>query len=372
MAEKKKLLIVTEPLNVGGYDIVATNLQMNLNPEKYDCTYCVRGTAPGLLDEQVLQSGAHIIRQPDSECGYLKSYFYYKRLFKREHFDIVHAHLMFFSGIVMRAAFRCGVPKRVAHSHMTDPCFENRSALKKAVAKLYSLVMKRWLRKYATDLIACGPEAGVYLYGKKTFAQRGVLLNNGTYTQRFAYDEAARSRIRRELNIESQLVMGHVGRLNYVKNHKFLLDVFYAFQKQHPNSLLLIVGDGEERARIEQKAKQLKIEDKVRMTGIRRDVERLLLAMDVFVFPSLHEGLPMTLVEAQAAKLPCLVADTVSRSAKLTDSVKYLSLNDSAARWAEAAYALTLPDRNATDVSFLKQTYDIQSVAKQLEAIYEA
>ncbi len=367
---KKKVLIVTTPINIGGYDIVATNLQKNLDPEKFDFTYCVRGDEVGLLEPEILQNGAKVIHQPDSEKNYIKSYFYYKKLFSENHYDIVHSHLMFYSGIVMRAAYKCGVKKRIPHSHMTDPCFENRSFIKRFAAKLYSIVMKRWLIRYSTDLIACGPEAGIYLYGKRNFKKRGILLNNGTYTQKFSFSQDARSEIRREFGIENKTVVGHIGRLNYVKNHKFLLDVFYEFQKSHPDSVLLIVGDGEQRQNVETKAVSLGITEKVIITGIRRDVERLLSAMDVFVFPSLHEGLPMTLVEAQASKLPCLIADTVSKSAKLIEQTEYISLNCSPKQWAQKAYDLTRCDRDKIDITQLQKNYDLQSVAKKLETIY--
>ncbi|MGN0522547.1 MAG: glycosyltransferase family 1 protein [Eubacterium sp.] len=368
--KKTRVLIVTSPINIGGYDIVATNLQKNLDPNKFECTYCVRGDEIGVLEPEVIKNGARVIHQPDSEKNYFKSYFYYKRLFKENDFDVVHSHLMFYSGIVMRAAYKCGIPKRIPHSHMTDPCMEHRSLPKRIAAKLYSIVMKRWMIKYSTDLIACGPEAGEYLYGKKAFRKKGILLNNGTYPESFAFDAQVRCEVRKELGIEGKIVIGHVSRLNYVKNHKFLLDVFYEFQKEHPDSVLLIVGDGEERENIENKAKRLGISSKIIITGIRRDVPRLLTAMDVFVFPSLHEGLPMTLVEAQASKLPCLIADTVSKSAKLIDEAEYLPLEASPREWAQRAYALSLYDREKTDLTRLMESYDIKSVAKKLEKIY--
>lgn len=370
MYSKKKVLIITNPLNVGGFDIVATNLQKNLDKEKFDFTYCVRGEEIGILEPEVIKSGARVIHQPNSEKNYIKSYFYYKRLFKENDFDIVHSHLMFYSGIVMRAAYKCGIKKRIPHSHMTDPCMENRSLPKRIIAKLYSLVMKHWMTKYGTDLIACAPEAGEYLYGKRAFAKKGVLLNNGTFLDKFAFNSDYRNAIRQEFCLDGKIVMGHVGHLNYVKNHLFLLDVFNEFQKQHPDSVLLMVGEGEERESIENKAKQLKIESKIIITGLRRDVDHILSAMDVFVFPSIHEGLPMTLIEAQASKLPCLIADTVSKSSKLNSTACFMPLGTAPELWAQKAYDLSQLDREHTDISLLRKTYDIKSVAKQLEKIY--
>lgn len=368
--EKKKVVIISSPLNIGGFDIVATNLQKNLDKDKFECTYCLRGEEIGVLEDEVVAGGAKIIHQPNNTKNYFKSYFYYKKFFSENDFDIVHSHLMFYSGIVMRAAYKAGIKKRVPHSHMTNPCIENRSTLKKIIAETYSFVMKRWLVKYSTDLVACGKEAGEYLYGKKNFAKRGVLLNNGTYLDKFEFEQQKRDDARKEFNLQNSIVLGHIGRLNYVKNHSFLLDVFFEFQKQYSNSKLLIVGDGEQRPAIEAKAKSLGIDDKVIITGLRQDVDKLAMAMDVFVFPSLYEGFPMTLVEAQATKLPCLISDTVTRSAKLIEPTQYLSLNDSPTLWAQKAYELSQIDREGVDTSTLKKNFDIKSVAKQLENIY--
>lgn len=370
MTDKKHVLILTDQLNIGGYDIVAYNFQKNLDKDIFECTYLVRSDNVGLLEKDVIDSGAKVIHQPNDKLSYFKSYFYLKELLKNNHFDIVHSHLMFYSGIVMKAAYKAGVKKRVAHSHFTDPCIQNRSKLKKIIAGIYQFVMRIWLKKYATDLIACGPEAGEYLYGKKTFSKKGVLLNNGIYTENFEFNPEYRNKIREEFSLGQSIVLGHVGRLNYIKNHKFLLDVFYEFQKEHDNSVLLIVGDGEERDNIENQAKKLGISSKVIITGVRKDVNALLSAMDCFVFPSLKEGFPLTLVEAQASKLPCLISDSVTKSAKLNDNIAYLSLDESPKDWADKINELISISRNCVDTQYLKENFGIKQCTQKLEKIY--
>ena len=168
------------------------------------------------------------------------------------------------------------------------------------------------------------------------------------------------------------IVLGHVGRLNYIKNHKFLLDVFYEFQKEHNNSVLLIVGDGEERDNIENQAKKLGISSKVIITGVRKDVNALLSAMDCFVFPSLKEGFPLTLVEAQASKLPCLISDSVTKSAKLNDNIAYLSLDESPKDWADKINELISISRNCVDTQYLKENFGIKQCTQKLEKIYSS
>ena len=220
----------------------------------------------------------------------------------------------------MLAARSEGVPVRVPHGHMTDPCIEDRSFLQRRMFDVYRFFMTLLLDSCGTALVACGPESGAYLYGKRTFKRRGIILNNGIDLSKYKFDLEMRERKRRELGVENKLVVGHVGRLNYIKNHKFLLDVFAELKKINADAVLLIVGEGEEKEAIEEKARRLGIENSVILTGVRDDVYDLLQAMDVFVFPSLKEGLPVTLIEAQATKLPCLISDTVSRYAKQNES----------------------------------------------------
>ncbi len=368
----KNVLIVTSPLTVGGFDIIATGLQLNMNKEKYDFTYYIKGEEIGPLEEVVLKSGAKVIHSPNSVKGYYGQYKYLKKVMTEGGYDIVHSHLMFFSGIVMKAAKECGIKTRIPHSHMTNPCMEDRILPVRIIAKLYSIVMKKWLNKYGTDLIACGPEAGYYLYGKRNFESKGILLNNAIDFNKFVFDKKDRENIRAEFNIDNDtLILGHVGRLNYVKNHTFLIKVFYETQKINPNSKLLIVGEGEDRKSIESQAYKLNIQDKVIVTGIRNDVSKMLSAMDVFVFPSLYEGVPVTLVEAQATKLPCLVSDRVTKYVKKNANIKYFSLNKAPAEWAKSVLYMAKMDRADISLDNLKENYDIKKIVTQLEKIYD-
>ena len=370
MADKLKLCVVSTPMTVGGYDMVALNFQKNLDKEKFEITYCLHGEEIGALEKEAKENGARIIHQPDSTCNYFSSYFYYKNFFSEHNYDIVHSHLNFFSGIVMKAAYKSGVKKRIPHSHFTDPCIENRSFIKRIIASVYQSVMRIWLKKYSTNLVSCGKEAGEYLYGKKTFSERGELVNNGVFIDKFYYSEYNREEIRREFGLEEKTVLGHVGRLNYIKNHKFIVDIFYEFQKNHPDSALLIVGDGEQRENILNKAESLGIKDKVIITGIRNDVDKILSAMDCFVFPSLKEGFPLTLVEAQATKLACVISDSVTASANINSNVSYLSLGASAAEWAGEVEKLINIKRSEVDLSKLINEFDIRNCTRKMEEIY--
>lgn len=370
MNEKKKVLIVNAPLQYGGSDLVAVRLQQNLDKDKFECVYCVRESAKGPMEPVIEETGVRIIHQPDDKLSYIKSYKFYLNLFKNEHFDIVHCHLPFYSGIVMMAAYKAKIKKRISHSHFTQPLIFSKSKLNLFFANVFRAVMRKIIVLFSTDIIGCSKEAGIYLAGKKAFNKKGIVLNNGIDTSLYTYDINVRNRKRKELGVKDQTVIGHIGQMYYVKNHDFLIDIFYEFQKNNPNSILLLVSDGPDRSKIELKVKNLGIEDKVKFLGFRDDIPELMLAMDCFVFPSIHEGFPLTLIEAQASKLPCVISDSINKVVKLNDNLCFCSLNDSVSCWCNAIDNQLKFDRESIDNSKLIHEFDIHNIAKELEKIY--
>lgn len=373
MSKKKKVLIVTEQLEYGGSDFVAIRLQQALDKKKFECVYCVRhDEITGHLESYVASTGVRIIHHPENQISYLKSYKYYVDLFKKEHFDIVHCHLPFYSGIVMCAAKKCGIKKRIAHSHFSQPLVLDHSVLKQVVADVYRFVMRRVIGIYSSKIIGCSCEAGEFLCGKRFFSKKGIVLNNGIETKKYEFDEIKRRSLRKNLKIDNKIVLGHIGQMYYVKNHSFLIDVFYEFQKNNKNSVLLLVSDGPDRKKLEKKTIDLGIKDKVLFLGFRDDIPELLMAMDCFVFPSIHEGFPLTLVEAQMTKLPCVISDSVTTTAKLNDNVSFVSIKSDVKVWCKKIETLISINRNTVDNSNVIENFDIKNIAKKLEDIYLA
>ena len=372
MSEKKKVLIITEPFKYGGMNLVALRLQQTIDADKFECTYCVRHDEErGPMDEYVRSTGVRVIYQHENDLSYFKSYKYYMNLFKNEHFDIVHSHYPFYSTIPMLAARKSGIKVRITHSHFSTEIHKDFSKIKHFLVLLYRCIMRNILCYNATNILACSVPSGEYLVGKRGFRKKGIILNNGIDTSKYELNYGIRNKIRNEFNIDNDTtVIGHIGLMYYIKNQFFLLDVFNEYQKLHPGSVLMLVGDGDDRKALEQKCKCLKIKDKVIFTGLRDDVNELLMAMDCMVFPSLHEGFPLTLVEAQAAKLPCIVSDSVIKGVKLNDNLCFCSLNDTIDTWCKAIDNQLKYDRDSIDISRVCSEFDLFKIAKKLEKIY--
>lgn len=367
---KKKVLIIIEKLEYGGSEFVAIRLQQALNPEKFEFTYCVRGNEKGPVEDDILKTGVRVIHQPDDKLSYLKSYKFYLDLFKKEHFDVVHSHQLFFSGIVLAAAKKRNVKIRIAHSHFTQPLTSHISKFKFFLARFYRYFMRFILGVSATTIIGCSKNAGEFLAGKRLFAKKGIVLNNGIDFEKYFFDYEKRQKIRKEFHIEDKCVLGHIGHYSYIKNQRFLIDIFKQFHLKNKDSVLLLVGDGEDKELLLDKVNKYGLENDVIFAGFRNDVPDLLSAMDVMVFPSLHEGFPLTLIEAQASKLPCVVSDTVTKAAELSNALSFVSLDDDTDKWCSEIEKLVLINRNGIDNSAVIKNFDIKNIAKKLEKIY--
>ena len=197
------------------------------------------------------------------------------------------------------------------------------------------------------------------------------VINNAIDAAAYAYDPIKRQKIRRQLGFENEFTIGHVGRFNQPKNHPFLLNIFAALLKKEPNAVLLLVGGGEDMPKIQAKAEALGIAEHVRFLGIRSDVAGLMQAMDVFVFPSLYEGLPVTMVEAQAAGLPCIISDKVPPECILTEGlVDIMTLSASPEAWAEKILAKRAIPRTDRRAEIAAHGFDITTEAVKLQEFY--
>lgn len=325
MAEPIRVLHVVTHMNRGGLETMIMNYYRHIDRNKIQFDFLTHRDRKKDYDDEIQSLGGRIYHLPPlnplDKKGYLKKL----DDFFREHpeYKIVHSHLDCMSAYPLRAAKKYGVPVRIAHSHNTS---QERNL--KYLIKLYS---RSLIPKYATDLYACGEEAGKWMFKNRPF----VVMRNAIDAQKFVYNSEIAKQKKEELGIEDEFVLGHVGRFNLQKNHEFLINIFNEVCKQKENAVLLLVGTGELEEKIHEKVRNLGLNEKVMFLGVREDIPELMQAMDVFVFPSLFEGLPVTLVEAQAAGLPCVVSETITKEIDIIDNMRFLEINGTTSRWVE-------------------------------------
>lgn len=265
----------------------------------------------------------------------------------------------------LKMAKKYGIPRRIIHSH-------NSQNMDNPLRGLLHKKNKHTVTRYATDFWACSRLAGEFFYSPEILASdRYREIHNAIDCAPFAYDEAARRSVREEFGLTDGPVIGHVGRLHFQKNQRFLLDVFRHIHAAEPNARLLIIGQGEDEAMLRDRTHALGLDDAVIFAGVRGDVPRLMQGMDAFVLPSLFEGLPVVLVETQAAGLPTVAADTISDEAKLTDRLTYLPLEAGEAVWARTILAAAKQPRVDRRAELAAAGYDIDTQVAVLQALLE-
>ncbi len=307
-------------MNRGGAETMIMNLYRNIDRTKIQFDFLT--SKAGVFDEEIRQMGGRIHRIPYvTEAGPVRYFFLLKTFFNENDYIIVHAHMDKMSGQILAAAKQAGVPVRIAHSH-------NTSSEGSVLVKLYKQFAGSLIGPSATHLFACSEEAGKWLFGKKHVET--VLMKNGIEAQKFFYSDIVRSRLRERLGFEEDdIILGHIGRFQKQKNHSFLIETFNELLQQQKQVYLLLIGDGEYKDRIHEQVRSKGIEQHVHFLGIREDIHELLQVIDLFVFPSLHEGLPLTLIEAQSAGVPCLVSDQITKEVDLKlNLVTFLPIHD--------------------------------------------
>lgn len=359
----KYVLHIIAKLYIGGAEKVARDIGLYA-PAGYENHYVVFGDEIGEYEEGLIERGCRVFHMPPPAESYPQFVRNLKKLMREYDYTAVHAHTMFSSGWVMLAAKQMNVPVRVAHAH---------SALRtdaSAVKSVYEAAMRRMILGCATELVGCGIEAGNRLFGEKAFAQRGRLINNGTDTAKFAFDHEKRARMRSELGLEDKSVIGHAGHLVKVKNQSFLLDIMPDILERKSNAVLLLLGEGVDRKMLEEKASALGIRDKVIMTGSIPNVEDYLCAMDVFAFPSLYEGMPLSIVEAQANGLPCVISDRIPEDVFLSDLLTVLPIEETAP-WTETICEAKRNEPEKYAAMIRESGFDISTTVNSFYGIYE-
>ena len=363
MTEPIRVLHVFGALDSGGVSNFVMNAYRQLDRTQVQFDFAMTSGKTGLFDEQVQAMGGRIFYF-DPARSLLDNLQYVLR--KNGPFAAVHSHVFFYSGLVLRATKRAGVPVRIAHAHNAHTG-ESRGCLRLT----YERGMQLLIRRYATLLLGCSEKACRYVFGDAAMRDaRCHVLPDGINCDRFAFRAEVRSEMRAAYGLDGQFVVGHVGHFTAAKNHEKILRVFAALCRRRQDAALLLVGDGELEADVRRMAQELEIADRVVFAGAMQDVERTYQAMDVFLFPSRYEGFGMAVVEAQASGLACVASDVVPEETNASGRVTYLPLRAPDAAWAEAVLSAPARETDGRSAETVKALYDIQSVAQTLCAIY--
>lgn len=356
-----RILHVVTYMGRGGLETMIMNYYRSIDRSRVQFDFLVHRDFEADYDKEIQELGGKIYRLPPLN-PFGKEYLSKLNAFFKEHneYKIVHSHLDCMSAIPLKYAKLNGVPIRIAHSHSSNQTKDLKYPLK--------LYYKTKISKQANKLFACSEKAGIWMFGKNADFK---VLNNAIDTEKYLFNIDTAQKIRNEFKIKKDtLVIGHVGRFENPKNHSFIIDIFAETLKKNSNSVLLLVGEGSLRKNIEEKVRSLDISDKVIFAGLRSDVNEILQAMDIFLFPSLYEGLPVSIVEAQAAGLPCLISDKVPIECKKTDLVYQMNLSDSSNKWAKKIEELSKLNRRNTHREIKKSGFDIKANAEKLEKFY--
>lgn len=366
MSKVIRILHVIGIMNRGGAETMIMNLYRNVDRTKVQFDFVENTSEKAIFDDEILALGGCIYNCPHYNG---KNHFEYKKWwndFFKEHkgeYKIIHGHLGSTASIYLKIAKKYGLCT-IAHSHNT--------IMKKDLNNLIYKVYSYPTRSIADYFFTCSYVAGVSRFGKKIAndSNRCYLLKNSVETKKFLYDKDVRDQVRKEFDVQDKIVIGHVGRFNVQKNHVFLIDIFKKIYEKNKNTVLFLLGDGEEKEKILEKVKNLDLVDCVRFLGVRNDVNKIMQCMDVMLFPSLFEGLPVTIIEAQASSLPCVLSDTITKECKIIENVEFLSLKTDVDTWSNVTLKMSKLPRYDSSNDIIKSGYDIEQNAIWLQNFY--
>ncbi len=366
--KKIKVAQVIGITKMGGVEMVVMNYYKHIDRSKVEFDFLVESESKITNKEEVEALGGHVVIIPSykNPLNYVQVL---TKIFKENKYDIVHSNMNTLSYFTLKAAKRAGIKVRIAHSHSTsNPNEFTRNFIKNTLRPLS--------KKYATDYFACSEKAGRYLFGDKTFDEgKVIVINNGIDVDKFKYNEEYNISLRKELGISPDTkVIGHVGRFVSQKNHSYLIDIFKEIHDLDSNTKLLLLGDGPLFEDVKNKAHSLNLDDSVIFAGIHGDIYRYYSVMNLFIFPSLYEGLCLTGIEAQVNGLYCLVSGNVTRELKTTENIEFLDIKGNPRVWA--LRAIELLNNNAIGRSDIYKEivgtkFDIKSEGNKLLSYYE-
>lgn len=361
-----RVLHVIGKMDRAGAETLIMNIYRNIDRSKIQFDFLLYSLEKGDYDKEIIELGGKIYRMPSFKgYNYLDLARKTKNFFDKHPYKIVHGHIGSLAPMYLFFAKKKGA-FTIAHSHSTDSTI----LWKRIVHSLLS----RPVVYIADFYFGCSYQAGVDRFGKNIVeSNRYKIIKNAIDVDSFSYSQKRHAQLKEDYNLSEKIIFGHVGRFDEQKNHKYLLQIFKRVSEKIDNAVLLLVGRGELENAIKKDIIKFGLEEKVKLLGVREDIPDLMNLFDVFVFPSLYEGLGIVCIEAQAAGLPCFVSDTVPDEAIVSDNIWKLSLNSSAEEWTSVIVKqIKTFSRKDSTASVRKAGYDIKTEVCDLISFYES
>lgn len=366
MQKTQRILQVFGALNRGGAETMIMNIYRNIDRSKIQFDFVKHTNQKCAYEEEIKKLGGKIYSIPKYK---IINHFQYKQSWKKllkncPEYKIIHGHMRSTASIYLKIAKQMGLIT-ICHSHSTS----NGKGIKALVKK----ILQYKIRFIADYFLGCSKESCVWLYGKKIAnSNRCFVINNAIDVKKFKYDKNTRKVKRDELNIsESAFVIGNVGRLEVMKNHLYLIQIFKELLVYNEDSFLLIIGKGPEKKKIKKNISKLNLKNKVIILSDRSDVSELMNCMDCYVMPSIYEGLPLTLVEAQCNGIPCYISNNITKEIELTKNIIRISNDVNPKIWAQKIYTSNLERDTKSSENIIKKGFDIANVSKTIVNFYK-
>ena len=364
-----KVLVFGMTENPGGVESFLINYYRRINKEKIQFDFLCNSYDPVAYEEELLNLGGHTFHFPARSQSFRE---YKKKLtqFFADHareYQAIWVNVCSLANIdYLKLAKEYGIPRRIIHSHNS----QNMDSKLRGMLHKWN---KKRINKYATDFWACGADAAKWFYSG-SILQQAVIIHNAIDVDRMAFDLDKRMEHRQEIGCEQKYVIGNVGRLHFQKNQSFMLDIFQKVVERDPDAELVLIGQGEDENSLKDKTKKLNLEGKVHFMGMQYDIPGWLSAFDLFLFPSIFEGLSVAALEAQANGIPVLASSgVIPREVKMNQNFEFYSLDKTAEEWADKVMSMKNVSRaefQSIKRTFAEKGYDISTEAEKLEKMF--
>ena len=362
MGEPIRILHILQRMEAGGTQALLMNIYRKIDRTKVQFDFLVVYKEKQFYDDEIEKMGGHVYKLSFREDLNLRKFEKDLEYFFKQHqeFKIVHCHAYTIGYFCLKAAKSAEVSVRIAHSHSNAAVRDIKLPLK--------IIMQKLFTKYATELWACSDDAGKFAFKGKKFK----VLKNAIDSQLYIADKKMREEVRKELGLEDKFVVGHVGRMQPEKNHDFLIDIFEWIIKKNTNAELLLVGTGPLEEKVREKVADKGLSGSVCFLKNRKDMNRIYQAMDVFIFPSLFEGLGIVSIEAQASGIPVICSEGLPMETEITPLYKKMMLSEGSEKWADAALRMSQNPNAHTNMQkyIVDAGFDMDATAKNVEKYY--